>query len=105
MLDLWYELLPEEDIESIDGCLLVVALGSDGDSDILKDYCVRKVERLRSRREFMVTIVEARYFKGFDVADGLPSMSQFEDGKRVEFVTGIDDCVEFFDEFLSTQKK
>lgn len=105
MLDLIYDLHPDESIAEVDGHLLVLLLGPLPDSQSLSDYVYRKVERLDDSSEFQIAIVESADFPVLSGAKAtVPVLVHFAYGQERDRVEGIDDCVDFFDEFVISNR-
>jgi hypothetical protein len=105
MLDLIYDLHPDENIAEVDGHLLILLLGSHSDADSLSDYISRRVERLDDASEFQIAIVESSDFVALTLKQmDVPILLHFADGRERSRHEGIDDCVEFFDEFVISNR-
>jgi len=101
-----YDLSPQEDIALVEGDLLVVALGDDRNSNVFEAYCLRKIERLSDSYTFQVAIVQECEFPNLKlVQHDLPVVLHFDDGALQETVEGIDDCVEFLDDYIITKRR
>jgi hypothetical protein len=101
MLDLLYDLSPEEDISFVGGHLLVVATDGSALSVAVADHLERWTARLDDSSEFLLAIIPVALFPHLleKICD-TPAMLHFLDGKLCAVYHGTDDCVEFFEEFV-----
>lgn len=102
MLDLIYDLSPDENISEIDGHLLVLVY-TPGDqlAALVADRLYNRVARLDDASEFQFALVASPGLYGFvSVALELPSIYHFYGGRVVESAGGVDECLDFFDEFV-----
>lgn len=101
MLDLLYDLSPEEGIACVEGHLLVLVSDDSLLSAAVANYMEELVERLDDASEFLLATVEAHKFPDLKSrAQELPALFHFMDGKSRSIHHGADDCVEFFEEFV-----
>jgi hypothetical protein len=105
MLDLIYDLMPGEDVTTLDGQMLVLLMGRCTFCYKLGDHIQKKVERLDDASEFQIAIVESDDFPELNKHNtDEPLLIHFLDGKESNRVEGIDDCIDFFDEFVMNNK-
>lgn len=101
MLDLLYDLTPDECISHIEGHLLVLVLGEEPLSELVSALLERRVVRLDDSSEFRLAACRAELFPDlFSRAQELPALFHFLEGKSRSVHHGADDCVEFFEEFV-----
>lgn len=97
----FYELTPGEHLSGVDGHLLVLVLDGTDISGSLADYCERRVLRLSDRAEFHMAFVKAEDFpllvRG---APELPALFHFVSDVERNRSFGLDDCLDFFKEFI-----
>jgi hypothetical protein len=81
---------------------LVVIYDQSTDSDLLRAQVIRQTAMLDDRSEFWLVLVSETHPE-LDlrlVPRHLPAMHHFSFGRLIETVTGLDDCLEFFQEFI-----
>lgn len=101
MLDLLYDLSPEEGIACVEGHLLVLVTDDSLLSAAVTDCLEERVARLDDASEFLLASVAAQKFPDLKSrAQELPALFHFVDGKSRSAHHGADDCVEFFEEFV-----
>ena len=101
-----YQLHPGEDPALIDGHLLVVLLDGGSLSNAFYDYCVRRVIGLSDKAEFQMALVPADDFPEFrDRASDMPALFHFACGVEKSREFGVDDCLEFFREFIANNRR
>jgi hypothetical protein len=106
VFELIYQLTPEEKISDIDGHLLVFIRGADPMSELLADRLTDKVVRLSDASEFQIAFVDAGDRPVLsERAPEFPALFHFCNGKVVTEVCGVDDCLEFFDEFVLANRQ
>ncbi len=70
-------------------------------SDAFADYCTRRIVRLTDKAEFQMALVNAVDFPILmQRAPEIPALFHYSSGVEKSRVTGIDDCLEFFREFI-----
>jgi hypothetical protein len=103
MWDRVRELSTHEAVDLLDDRqALVVIHDQSTDSDLLREHVIRQTAILDDRSEFWLVLV-AETHPELDlrlVPRLLPALHHFSFGHLVETVTGLDDCLEFFQEFL-----
>ena len=105
MLDMLYDLSPDEDVADIDGRLLVVVLGDDPVSDEVERRCTRKADRFDSETEFQLALVRGSEFVHLHKGGlELPALLCFVDGVRSRTVEGADDCMDYINEYFRKAK-
>lgn len=101
MLDLLYDLTPDECISHIEGHLLVLALGEEPLSEVVSSLLERRVARLDDSSEFRLATCRVELFPELlSRAQELPALFHFLEGKMRSAHHGADECVEFFEEFV-----
>ena len=101
MLDLLYDLSPEEGIACVDGHLLVVLADDSPLSGAVVQHLERCVSRLDDTSEFRLATCQALQFPDLTARTyELPALLHFMDGKLRSVNHGVDDSVEFFEEFV-----
>ena len=106
MLDLVYELSPVEDIACIDGHFIVLLVDNDPISDILRQHCLFRLERLDDMSEFLMAAVGAADYPLLVAkASELPVLLHFRDGVERDRIVGLDDCLEFLEEFIISNSR
>lgn len=101
MLDLLYDLLPEESISCIEGHLLVLVTNDTPLAAAVALHVEERVARLDDTSEFLIATVAAEIFPDLTCkTQELPALFHFMDGKSRSVNHGADDCVEFFEEFI-----
>lgn len=101
MLDLLYDLTPDECITHIEGHLLVLVLDDDRLSDAVASFIEARLSRLDDASEFRLAMCRATLFPLLKQrTQELPALLHFLEGKPISVDNGVDDCVEFFEEFV-----
>jgi hypothetical protein len=101
MLDLLYDLSPDEGIACVEGHLLVLLKEDDQLSSAVADLLERRVAQLDDTSEFLLAAASAELFPDLRArAQDFPALFHFLDGKSRSTHHGADDCVEFFEEFV-----
>jgi hypothetical protein len=101
MLDLLYDLSPDEDISLVGGHLLVVITDDTPLSTAVADHMENQIARLDDSSEFLIATRSAAMFPQLkQKAQDIPALFHFLDGKLRAVCHGVDDCVEFFEEFV-----
>jgi hypothetical protein len=105
VLDLIYEFAPEEGPAGMDGHLLVFVFDpEDGVSSLVADRLHQRVVRLDDSSEFAYASVEAslenQQSEFVTSSSSLPSLLHYVSGNLRDAASGVDDCIEFFEEFV-----
>lgn len=105
MLEHVYEMYPDETPESVDGVLLLLVCDDAPDSICVSDHIVDRATRFKGASEFVVSVVEPSHgcAKGL-AADEYPALFHFVSGTLRETTQGMDDCLEFYAEFVRDKK-
>lgn len=105
MLDLLYDLSPEEGIAYLEGHLLVLLTEDDQLSEAVSSRVEQQVAWLDDASEFRLSICEARLFPDLSAkAQELPALLHFAEGRLRSVSHGADDSLEFFEEFVLANK-
>ena len=106
MFELIYQLTPDERISDIDGHFLVLVSGTDRLSELLADRLTRDVLRLNDTSEFHIAFIGAAERPPLSQrAPEFPALFHFCNGRTVTEVCGVDDCLEFFEEFVLANRQ
>lgn len=105
MLDLIYDLAPGEGPGCIDGHLLVLVYDrTDRVSSLVSDRLYNRVVRLDDSSEFLYSAITTSREEGdafaFVPAASLPALLHYVGGRLNDAAYGVDDCLDFFDEFV-----
>jgi hypothetical protein len=95
------ELLPGDDPALIDGHMLVVLLDDSSLSEAFAEYCEKRITRLSDKSDFQIAIVTAGDFPDLSrrVLE-FPATLHYTFGVVRSRVFGVDDCLEFLNEFI-----
>lgn len=105
MLDLFYDLSPDEDLADIDGHLLVLVMDSSALSLEFGRVFHRRIRRLDDASEFHAAMVRSVDFHRMQLApDAMPALFHFLGGRQKHMVTGVDDCEDFLEEFIENNR-
>lgn len=105
MLDQFYDLSPHEDTGDIDGHLLVFVLDGSVVADAFGNAVRQRVARLNDMSEFLVALVRDRDFPSMiEDCDELPAVFHLLRGVRKGRAAGIDDCMDFLEEFIENNR-
>lgn len=105
MFDSIYQLSPEEKISDIEGHLLVFVRGSDHMSELVAERLSARVGRLSETSHFQIAFIDADQRPTLTKrAPEFPALFHFRDGRTMTEVFGVDDCMEFFTEFILTNR-
>jgi len=95
------ELTPGENLQDIDGHLIVVLLDDSDLSEAFAEHCERRVTGLSDKAEFSLALARAEDFRALSRrALEFPALFHFACGVENARMAGVDDCLEFLREFI-----
>ena len=106
MFDSIYQLCSDEKISDIEGHMLVFVRGADRMSELVADRLSARVGRLSDSSHFQIAFIDADQRPTLTQrAPELPALFHFREGQLRTEVFGVDDCLEFFTEFVLTKRQ
>ncbi len=105
MLEHIYEMYPDETPDSVDGALLLLVCDESPDSNFVREHLTERATRFKGSSEFVLAVVDTDHGSAEKVAaDEYPALFHFVSGTLRETSQGMDDCLEFYAEFVRDQK-